>query len=688
MQRLILVSSMRQPIRVLVLLLALLLAGGALAPFQDARAQSSDAVVWDQYDVTIDVRSDGTMRITEYQVIEFSGQFSSGFVYIPLSNVESIENVTISVANSTSGAPSELDFISPSRYDADTGTYTYQAGSGELAIDYAFDPTSWSGTETRVVVLEYEVVGGIRVYEDLDPANQQVWWYAISQDVTDIAPIRESTVTINLPEDVPVEELVWFPDDPEPEITLNSVTWHRSNLSEGDEFEVSLQFPPITDAEVPAWQAADDQMRQSRQEAQERSDWAGFLLLIAGLVVSVGCGVGFLALWFAMGRDPQVGLVAEYIETPPDDLNPGAAGVLLDEVFHSRDVVATVLDLASRGVIGMEAVTKSEGTALSSNPSTFILREHSETPRAYEQIVLDVIFGAGAKPGQKTEMPSVAGSLSSRNAEIADAFYQRLVEVKYFTESPEKTRDRWRAIFRATPFVIGIAVILIVVLAGAWSNFAFFPIAIGIIIMVFANRIASAMPRKTVAGAEAAAKWRAFANYLRDIAKRKEDVEARAIFDRYIPYAVALGLAEEWVSRYTYVAPSALGPTFGGGTVIVAGGRGRRSRRYHGGNWTQVPGQPYPGSGGGGSGSGGDGFDMPTLREASDSAAGGLQSGSDSFFDMLGTVAKAFTESSGSGSGSFGSFGGGGRGFSGGGSRGGGSRGGGGGGGGGRRGFR
>ena len=89
--------------------------------------------------------------------------------------------------------------------------------------------------------------------------------------------------------------------------------------------------------------------------------------------------------------------------------------------------------------------------------------------------------------------------------------------------------------------------------------------------------------------------------------------------------------------------------------------------------------------GGGGTGSGG--LNIPGMQDISDSASGGLQGGSDSFFDMLGTVAKAFAESSGSGSGSFGSRGGFG-GFSGGGSRGGGSRGGGGGGGGGRRGFK
>src|SRR5690606_15169923 len=106
----------------------------------------------------------------------------------------------------------------------------------------------------------------------------------------------------------------------------------------------------------------------------------------------------------------------------------------------------------------------------------------------------------------------------------------------------------------------------------------------------------------------------------------------------------------------------------------------RRGRR------TVVIGNPwvggYPGQGFGGQQSGGSGGDgdvggFPDLQDMSDSGGRTLQSGSDSFFDMLNTAALAFTSSSGrSGGGSFGSFGGGG-GFSGGGSSGGGGGGGG-----------
>jgi len=677
-----LASAMRRIGRRASLVLGvLLLAITVLAP-QPLAAQGAEAVVWDRYDVTLDVRDDGTMHVTEYQEISFSGNFSSGFAYIPLSNVEDLENVTVSVADSASADPQPLDYVPASRYDAETGTYTYYVESGELAIDYAFEPTAWDEVSTRVVALEYDVIGGIRVYEDLDPANQQVWWYAISPDVTEVAPVRESTVTVNLPEPVPADQLVAFPENPD--ISGNSISWQRSNLDAGEEFEVSLQFPPITAAQEPAWQERDDQIRQAREEAEERSAWAGVLLLIAGLLTAVGGGVALYALWFTLGRDPGVGLVAEYIPEPPDDLRPGAAGVLLDETFHSRDVVATVLDLANRGVIRMDPAT--EGT---SGQYSFTLLEHTETLRPYERIVLDLIFGAGAKVGATQPMPQVSGALATRNSQIADAFYADLVDHGYFRESPEQTRNRWRSVFKAIPVIVGVVVIGIVVATGAWSNFAFFPIFVGIALMVLSGSLARSMPKKTVAGAESAARWRAFQKYLDDIDEQKDLEESRIIFEKYLPYAVALGLAESWTQKFAYVpVPSpqwygGAGPLLGdGGTVIIGDPFGPRSRRRRGGGWVMMPGSTMGPFGGSQGSSGGGGFDMPGMpgipgmQDMSDSAGRGLQGGSNSFFDMLGTVAKAFAES-----------GGGGGGFTGGGMRGGGF-GGGGGGGGGSRGFR
>jgi uncharacterized protein (TIGR04222 family) len=404
-------------------------------------------------------------------------------------------------------------------------------------------------------------------------------------------------------------------------------------------------------------------------------------------------GILVLATWFIKGRDPQIGLVAEYIPEPPDDLRPGAAGVLADETFHSRDVVATVLDLARRGVIKMQPA---EGPGMSQT-YTFVAQDHKEELRNYERTVLEVIFGS-PKPASGTEvtMPQVAGTLASRNDQIAEGFYKELVDHQYFRESPQKVRDRWRRLFKTLPLLIIAGVVAIVIVVGAWSNFALFPIAIGILSLIVASGLSRSMPQKTIAGAESAAKWRAFRKYLQDIEDRQDIAASKEIFEKYLPYAVALGLAESWVQKFARVATPTPdwygggGPLIGGGRTVIIGdgyGGGMRRRRS-GGSWTTIPSNPMQPWGGSQGGSGGGGFDFPDLQESSDMGGRTLQSGSDSFFGMLGNVAKAFAESSGSGSGSFGSFGGGrGGGFSGGGSRGGGFRGGGGGGG-GRRGFK
>ena len=63
------------------------------------------------------------------------------------------------------------------------------------------------------------------------------------------------------------------------------------------------------------------------------------------------------------------------------------------------------------------------------------------------------------------------------------------------------------------------------------------------------------MPRKTEAGAEAAAKWKAFRRYLDDIEKYENLNESREIFDRYLPFTVAFFSGR--LASYTIYATAA-----------------------------------------------------------------------------------------------------------------------------------
>src|SRR6185295_1434583 len=97
------------------------------------------------------------------------------------------------------------------------------------------------------------------------------------------------------------------------------------------------------------------------------------------------------------------------------------------------------------------------------------------------------------------------------------------------------------------------------------------------------------MPAKTRKGAEEAAKWRAFYEYLQNLEKYSDVEEASKHFDDFLPYAVAFGLDRAWVRRFAQVQnvpiPYWYYPTYMGG-------------RYHGGYIAGSP-LPRPAMGGG-----------------------------------------------------------------------------------------
>jgi hypothetical protein len=169
------------------------------------------------------------------------------------------------------------------------------------------------------------------------------------------------------------------------------------------------------------------------------------------------------------------------------------------------------------------------------------------------------------------------------------------------------------------------------------------------------------MPKKTQAGAEAAAKWKAFRRYLDDIEKYENLKESREIFDRYLPYTVAFGLEQTWVRKFAQ-AEAATPGWFDWTDVSVP--RGFGDWHTGGGSWT------YGGSGGGSGGGGSGGIDlpdldMPDLQGSSDRAGRALQSGSSGLMDVLkvaGAIIEIAAAFSGGGSGG-GSSGGGGGGF-------------------------
>jgi uncharacterized membrane protein YgcG len=392
-------------------------------------------------------------------------------------------------------------------------------------------------------------------------------------------------------------------------------------------------------------------------------------VIALSVVIGLGGTLFFYSMYQRKGRDPQIGPVPTYLSEPPSDLAPAVVGTLVDERADKRDAISTIIDLAHKGYMAIEE-TQNEGVFGFGRSSTFTFKR-SDKPlndlRPFEQKMINKLFG-----GDRMErtMDSLRYTFYTTIAEIQSDLYRELVTEGLFDTNPDSTRNGWSALSIIILAIAGVVGFALLSLAERYSYvLLLLPIAIGVV-GVAAMIIGPAMPAKTRKGAEEAAKWKAFYEYLRNLDKYTQVQEATDQFERYLPYAVAFGLEKSWIGTFSRIPQMPI-PYWYYPTYI-----GPYRRGY-------IPGTPMGGFGTGGTGlpgdlasAGGGGLDG-----LSGGLANGLESISSGLSNMLDSAASTLTSRPQSASsGSSGSWRSGGSswsggGFSGGGGSGGGSRG-------------
>jgi uncharacterized protein (TIGR04222 family) len=282
--------------------------------------------------------------------------------------------------------------------------------------------------------------------------------------------------------------------------------------------------------------------------ADETRDAIRLLLLVAGIAIVSFGSVLLLGLWYLRGRDPHAPKAPGAGGKPPHDLPAGLVGALLDERVDHHDIVATLFDLQRRGVIAIRhAETGSRGedfTVTLLQPDAALLR--------FEEPLMEALFGKKPAAGAEAQLTQRSSNIAVEYERVRRGLYEELVARGYFVKSPEATRQRWNSVGRV---VVALAIILFGVIYGLFDWTAIFPAAALFGIGIAIIRLSGRMPAKTALGAEEAEKWRAFQADLSSIAKMGDAAPALAAMERYLPYALALGVSTVWVDRFAGAMP-------------------------------------------------------------------------------------------------------------------------------------
>lgn len=544
-----------------VLVLAGLLATPTLA--------QSRLVVVERRDGDIHLLPSGALAFTEIWRVRFVGGPTSQLAHrIAHEHLTSIDGWQVS----------EGAHAYTAAENAQPGTFALH-GDGK-GITWHFTPTL---DEVRTFRLSYTVDGALAIY----PEGDQVHWPFIEADRP--YPIYATHVALQLPRPFASSELgatTHFAQRATQQATIVGGAASETIVFRGGPFapdagwEIGARLPHgAVTASPPAWQLRQDSeaARQTSQPFYNRLALTTALLILSG-------GVALLALlWSRSQHGAAVAQPAECCTRPPSDLPPALSATLLDGQMGVPRIVATLLDLARRGVI--QIVEQHTPAQRLPSDFRFVLLESSLSGlRPYEKAVLHNIFGS--RLTHERHLSALHQRFYTALPPLKNWFYHEVVQAGYLARDPQQVHKRYARLGQ---------VLLLLALVGALVGYpllllpyAPFAIAIFIALALVAGGfilLAHRLPDQpfTTRGIQEIARWQGFKHYLEHIEDYTDLAIVRDQFELYLPYAVAFGCERSLMRKFIranapppawYILAEAVGPKMPPALKLKAACRG------------------------------------------------------------------------------------------------------------------
>ncbi len=277
---------------------------------------------------------------------------------------------------------------------------------------------------------------------------------------------------------------------------------------------------------------------------------------VGGALLALIGGLGLVAWrWLAAGRDEREHetIVAEY--EPPEKIRPAQAGLLIDESADTKDVTATIVDLAVRSYLTITEIPPRGPFGIVKKDWSLartVGRADPEALQPYERTIFDGLFGEGAmdataEPTDEVKLSALKQHFYTTLAKAQRELYADSVSRKWFAADPQRVRQIYAGLGVGAIIVAGFLVFWLGSSLGAGL------VGLGAVVPAVALLgVASRMPRKTRTGAELLRRTLGFRHYMEIAEKeRQRFAERENIFSEYLPYAIVFGCVEKWARAFS-----------------------------------------------------------------------------------------------------------------------------------------
>ncbi len=480
------------------------------------------------FDSNIQINSDSTILVTEKITANFTPQDtgrgiirSIPTIYRDANNLNL--NIRLTIKSVTDAALQPLEYAT---YQ-EGAVFNIRIGNREIWL-----------SQPQTYLITYQLDRGINYFENYD----EFYWNVTGNQWD--APIGPSTATIALPA-----------ESDKNNFQLACYTGsYGSTETKCTTAIIDNQKVKFTSSEtIKPGQGLTIIFAFPKNLVQAPPFWLNWLWLIVDNLILVGSIlilpiITFAILyykWLQEGKDPtpsRTTIMPEY--SAPDNLTPAEVGTLIDDSIDDRDLTATIIHLATRGYLKIhqeskkglfeqEYYTLEKTTPQAQHQLLFPNDQLNE----FEKEIYENIFG----DQEKVKLNDLKYRFYKAIQGIKIEIQKRLIDQKYFAHSFLGIKNQYFS------FGVGMIFIPLIFIPAVYG--IYLPLSVGyilsaIIIMVFSGW----MTQKTQKGVDALQRIRGLAEFIRTAeADRLKMYEKEHLFEKILPYAIALGMADRWV---------------------------------------------------------------------------------------------------------------------------------------------